>query len=98
MSNLDQQIADLEDEIERLSESARQSRKVEWVAKAAMWAGGLLLLSLLTEVIRADPLWIVVAISAVLGGIALFGSNKGTQEEIAATIERYEARRTEMID
>src|SRR4051812_35618481 len=98
MPSLDHQIADLEDEIERLSESARQSRKVEVAAKAAMWAGGLLLLALATGVLRSDPLWIVSAISVVLGGGALFGSNRSTQDEIAATIKRQEARRIELID
>src|SRR3954467_2446213 len=98
MPSLDHQIADLEEEIEQLFESARQSRKVEVAAKSAICAGGLLLLALVTGLVQSDPLWIVVAISAVLGGIALFGSNKGTQDEIAATIKRCEARRIEMID
>ena len=98
MPNVDQQIADLEEEIERLSESARQSRKVEVAAKAAIWAGGLMVVALVTGVIPSDPLWIVVAISVVLGGVALFGSNKGTQDEIATTLKRFEARRIELID
>ena len=98
MPNVDQQIADLEEEIERLSESARQSRKVEAASKAAIWAGGLMVVALVTGVIRSDPLWIVVAISVVLGGVALFGSNKGTQDEIAATLTRIEAQRIELID
>src|SRR4051794_1859535 len=98
MPSLDQQIADLEEEIDLLSESERQSRKVEAAAKAAMWAGGLLLLALVSGVIRSDPLWIVVAISAVLGGVVLFGSNKSTRDEIAASIKRHEARRIALID
>ena len=97
MPSLDQQIADLEEEIERLSESARQSRKVEAASKAAIWAGGLMVVALVTGVIRSDPLWIVVAISVVLGGVALFGSNKSTQDEIAATLKRFEARRIALI-
>jgi hypothetical protein len=39
-----------------------------------------------------------VAISVVVGGVALFGSNRGTQDEIAATLTRIEAQRIELID
>jgi|SRR3954451_20364938 hypothetical protein len=98
MPSLDQQIADLEEEIERLSERARQSRNFEVASRAAIWVGGLIVVALVTGVMQSDPLWIVVAISVVLGGIALYGSNRGTQDEIAASIMRYEARRIELID
>src|SRR5690349_10038003 len=98
MPSLSQQIADLEEEIDLLLESAKQSRKVDAVSKAAMSAGGLLLLAFVSGVIRSDPVWIVVAISAVLGSVVLFGSNKSTQDEIAARIKRLEAQRIALID
>jgi hypothetical protein len=98
MPSLSQQIADLEEEIDLLLESAKQSRKVDAVSKAAMSAGGLLLLALVSGVIQSDPVWIVVAISAVLGSVVLFGSNKSTQDEIATRIKRHEAQRIAFID
>jgi predicted aconitase with swiveling domain len=40
----------------------------------------------------------VVAVTAVLAGIPLFGSNRSTLHEILAQVRAQEARRAQMID
>jgi hypothetical protein len=40
----------------------------------------------------------VIGIAAVLGSVALLGSNRRTRDEITAAIRTQEARRSEMID
>jgi hypothetical protein len=40
----------------------------------------------------------VIGIAAVLGSVALLGSNRRTLDEITAAIRTQEARRSEMID
>ncbi len=93
-----QQIADLEAEIERLSDSAQQCRKIELVAKGAIAAGCLVLLAAIMGPFRSEPLMFVLGVAAALGGTVLLGSNKRTLEETLATIEAQEARRVSMID
>jgi hypothetical protein len=96
MRDLDGNIADLESEIERLSNVAERCRKLMIVARAACITGGLLLL--LTTLGQAGPVAFVFAVAAVLGGIALFGSNKTTRDQVFVEIKVHEARRAAMIN
>jgi hypothetical protein len=98
MSDLHQHIADLEAEIDRLSDAAERCWKIAVAAKAMMVAGGLLLLISMVGLFRLGAPAFVIAVAAVLAGIALFGSNKRTRDEIAATVKAHEQRRGEMID
>ena len=92
------EIADLEAEIDALARAAQSCRKVAVLSKAAIGAGGVLLTLFVIGVTRVDPVALVLAIAAVLGGIALFGSNQSTSDEIAARIKAQEARRASIID
>jgi hypothetical protein len=96
MPDLDGNIADLESEIERLSDVAERCRKVMIVARAACIAGGILLL--LTVLGQVGPVAFVFAVAAVLGGMALFGSNKSTRDQVIGAMTVYEARRAQLID
>jgi hypothetical protein len=98
MPDLYQHIADLEAEIERLSEAAEQTRKIIIVAKVATAAGGLLLVAIMFGVFRFDPVTLVVGITAFLGGIAAYGTNRSTLDEVVTSLRLREARRVEMID
>ena len=90
-----QLIADLEAEIDGLRDSAERCRKIDIVAKAVMGVGvGLLLISFLWFSASA----LVIGIAAVLGSVALVGSNRGTLGEIITRIRLAEARRAEVID
>ena len=90
-----QLIADLEAEIDGLRDSAERCRKIDIVAKAVMGIGvGLLLIGFLWFSASA----LVIGIAAVLGSVALVGSNRGTLGEIITRIKLAEARRAEIID
>lgn len=94
---LRERVAELEAEIEVLSEAADRCRKIAMAAQGAMIVGGLLLLLLILGLARFGPTF-VLAIAALLGGMALLGSNKRTWDEAVARIRANEARRAELID
>jgi predicted RNA binding protein with dsRBD fold (UPF0201 family) len=98
MTDLHEQIADLESEIQRLSEGAAHSRKIEVVAKAAMIGGALSLFAFMAGWAGSNPLWFVGGVAATLGGLVLFGSNRSTLDEINAAIREHEALRRTLID
>jgi cell division septum initiation protein DivIVA len=98
MINLHQQIADLEAEIDALTDAAEQCRKSMVVAKAAIGVGVLLFLASLLGLIRSDAIVLVVGIAATLAGIGFYGSSRGSLEQFTGKIRASEARRAEMID
>ncbi len=98
MSDPQQEIADLEAEIEALTQAAERCRKIIVLAKLATGAGGLMLVVILTGLIRLGPMALILAITSGLGGLAVFGSHTTTLNEIAARIRAHEARRAALID
>ncbi len=98
MTDLHQQIADLEAEIDTLTDAAERCRKSMIVAKAAVVAGILLFGASLLGLIRSDAIILVVGIAVTIAGIGFFGSSRGTLDQLAEKIRVREARRTEMID
>ena len=98
MTDLHQQIADLEAEIDALSDAAERCRKSMIVAKAAVVTGILLFGASLLGLIRSDAIILVVGIAVTVAGIGFFGSSRGTLDQLAEKIRVREARRTEIID
>jgi cell division septum initiation protein DivIVA len=98
MTDLHQQITDLEAEIDALSDAAEQCRKSMIVAKAATGVGALLFVASLLGLIGLDPIILVVGIGATLAGIGFYGSSRSSLEKITEEIRAHEARRAEMID
>jgi hypothetical protein len=98
MTDLHQQIADLEAEIDTLSDAAEQCRKSMVVARVATMAGVLLFGAALLGLIRPDPIALVVSIAATLAGIGFYGSSRGSLEQLTEKIRAFEARRATMID
>jgi hypothetical protein len=92
-----QETADLEAEIDELAHAAERCRKVIALAKAATVTGGLLFVIALIGPVRFGPVALVLAITAVLGGLALFGSHTSTRDQIMAKIRAREARRAQLI-
>ena len=98
MTDLHQQIADLEAEIDILSDAAERCRKSMIVAKAAVVAGILLFGASLLGLIPSDAIILVVGIAVTVAGIGFFGSSRGTLDQLVEKIRVREARRTEIID
>jgi hypothetical protein len=92
------QIADLEAEIERLSASAERCRKIMLVSKVAAGAGCVLLVALGVGLLRFQPAAFLVALTAVLAGLALLGTHASTLDELVETLKAREALRSRMID
>jgi hypothetical protein len=98
MNDFHQQIADLEAEIDALSDAAEQCRKSMIVAKVVIGVGALLFAASLLGVIRVDAIVLVIGIAATLAGIGFYGSSRSSIEEISTKIRAHEARRAAMID
>jgi hypothetical protein len=97
MLNSHQEIDDLEAEIDELADAAERCRKVIVLARVATGAGGLLLVVTLVGLLRSGPTALVLAITAVLGGLALFGSHTSTRDQILTKIRAHDARRAQLI-
>ena len=98
MFDLREQIAGLEAEIASLADAAQRCRKISVAAKAMTAAGGLLFLFVLTGLFRSGATVFVLALTGVLGGIALLGSNKRSWDEIKERIRARETQRSALID
>src|ERR1051325_10967690 len=70
------QIAKLETRIEALAQSMERGRKIALAARGAIMLGAMLFAAIALGVIRFDALPLLAALSALLGGIVLFGSNR----------------------
>jgi hypothetical protein len=96
---------DLHDEIlrleahieEELTEVIESCRKAILVSKVAIAAGGIWLLAFTLGAIGFDPMAMIGAISAVIGGTVVFGSNTSTSKQAAVAIKAAEALRAELI-
>ena len=98
MANLHQQIADLEAEIDTLSDAAEQCRKSMIVAKVAIGGGIMLFAVSLLGLIQSDAIIVVFGIAAALAGIGFYGSSRGSLEQLTGRIRASEVRRARMID
>ena len=92
-----QETADLEAKIDELAHAAERCRKVIALAKAATVTGGLLFVIALIGPVRFGPVALVLAITGVFGGLALFGSHTSTRDQITAKLGACEARRAQLI-
>jgi small neutral amino acid transporter SnatA (MarC family) len=93
-----EQIARLEAKIERLAETAERCRKLVLISRMAVAAGGLCMAAMMLGIWAFDQLAIVCSITAVIGGIVVFGSNRTTLQQTVAAMKEAEARRSQLID
>ena len=91
------EIERLEERIEALAARIENCRKVALAARIILAFGGILIAALLTGLLRPDPLALVTAIVAILGGIVLLGSNRSTAAEAREEMEEAEIKRDEWI-
>jgi hypothetical protein len=95
--DLREEIVRLEAEIDELTGVIERSRKVGLIANSAIVVGAMWLLASTVGALSFDPVALISAIAAVIGGIVLFGSNTSTSKQAAARIKAAEARRAELI-
>jgi hypothetical protein len=92
-----EEIARLESQIEDHAEAIERCRKFILAGQIAIAVGAILLVGLVLNVIRFDPLIMVAAFTAVLGGIVALGSNRSTLSQKTAAMQTAEAERAELI-
>jgi hypothetical protein len=96
-SDLRREILHVEARLEDLTDVVERCRKIILISKAAVAAGGVLILAIVIGAIRFDPTAMIGAIAAVIGGTVVFGSNTSTSKQITAEMKAAEAHRSELI-
>ena len=92
-----EQILALEAQIEKLAEEIESCRKVIMISKAFTAVGGILILAMTIGIVRFDPMIMIGAFTAVIGGIVLLGSNWSISQQAMAALKAAEAQRAELI-
>jgi hypothetical protein len=95
--DLREQISRLEDRIEELAEAIERCRKLMLFSKAVIAVGGPLIVAIMFGAIRFDPAVMIGAITAVIGGTVLLGSNSSTSQLAMAALKAAEQERAELI-
>ena len=96
-TDLREEIARLEAQIEQDAETIERCRKFMLAARAAILVGALLILGMLIRLIRFDPMVMVFGLTAIIGGIVALGSNRSTANQKTAAIKSAQAQRAELI-
>jgi hypothetical protein len=91
------QIAHLESRLEGLTDALARCRKIRLISQIAIAAGGVWMLAVAIGVLGIDPMAMMAAISGVIGGTVMYGSNGTTWREIDAAINDAEAKRARLI-
>ncbi|HEY0569814.1 MAG TPA: hypothetical protein VGD13_17045 [Xanthobacteraceae bacterium] len=96
--DLQDQVSRLEDKIDELAAAIEKCRRYDVAAKIMLAGGAAIVVSLVLGLIRPEPLAIVSALAALVGGTVLFGSNASTWTATAAELKTAETRMTDLID
>lgn len=96
-NDLREQILSLEVRIEELAETVESCRKIVLISKAVIVVGGLLILAIAIGMVRFDPIVMIGALAAIIGGTVVFGSNTSTLKQTMATMKASEVLRAELI-
>jgi hypothetical protein len=92
------QIGYLESRLEELTDASARCRKIRLISQMAIAAGGIWMLAVTIGVLAVHPMAMMAAISGVIGGTVMYGSNRTTWREIDAAINDAEAKRASLID
>jgi hypothetical protein len=95
--DLRDQILSLEVQIEELAETVESCRKIILISKVVIAVGGILILVMTIGMVRFDPMVMIGAIAAIIGGTVVFGSNTSTSKQTMAAMKASEALRAELI-
>ena len=93
-----ERISQLETRIEDLAERIERCRKIIVAARIAIALGAVTLLLLLIGAVRFDPVVMMVAVIAFIGGIVVSGTNASTAKQMTADLARAETLRSDLID
>jgi len=91
------EIERLEAQIEQLTDRLESCRKFILAARVAVAAGGIVLVAILFGALRFDPMWLSLAVAALLGGVVAWGANRSTANEAADALAAAETHRAELI-
>ena len=94
---LHEQILHIEVHIEELADVIERCRKITVISKAAIAAGGTLILAITLGAVRFDPTAMIGALAAIIGGTVVFGSNTSTLKQTTTAMKAVEAHRAELI-
>jgi hypothetical protein len=96
-SNLHDEIARIEDRIEQLTGKIESCRKLILASRIIVAGGACVFTGMLFGAIRFDPGAMAAAIAALLGGIAVLGSNRSTAQEATNELTTSAADRSMLI-
>jgi hypothetical protein len=92
-----EEIERLEAQIDEIAARVESCRKFILVARIAIAAGAVLLAAILLGAVTFDPRLLLAALTAIIGGIVVWGSNSSTAKEAAAELAEAEADRATLI-
>jgi hypothetical protein len=94
--DLHDEISDLEERVEELAASLQRCRKAILISKISIVIGGILLFATILHLLDFDPLTMILAVTAIIAGIVLFGSTTTTAKQTSASMKEAEAHRTKL--
>ena len=92
-----EQILHIEAHIEELTDIIERCRKIILFSKAAVAAGGILILATIIGALGFDATILIGAIATLIGGTVVFGSNTSTLKQTMTDMKAAEAHRTALI-
>jgi len=92
------EIVHLEEHVEELAAKIESCRKFILASRIAVAGGGLVLTATLVGAIRSDLGLLAAAVSLLLGGIVVWGSNSSTAKEAMKELAAAESERAALIE
>jgi hypothetical protein len=93
-----EEIVRLEEHIAELAAKIESCRKFILASRIAVAGGGLVLAAMLVGAIRSDLGLMAAAVSLLLGGIVVWGSNSSTTKEAMKELAAAESERAAQIE
>ena len=93
-----EEIVRLEEHIEELAAKIESCRKFVQVSRVAVAGGTLVLAAMLVGAIQSDLGLLAAAVSLLLGGIVVWGSNRSTAKEATKELAAAESERAALIE
>ena len=92
------QVSRLDKKLEELAAAIERCRKVDLASKVMLAAGTAVVVLMVLGMIRPEPVAVVGAITLLVGGTVVFGSNASTWTQAAAEVKTTETLMRGLID